>query len=57
MEVGTYHFTWSPKYDMDAHMATLFGREAHDLSIKLDPTLDTNPVNNSTIHQINKIQL
>jgi hypothetical protein len=29
MEVGTYHFTWgpksmSPKYDMDAYMATFF---------------------------------
>ena len=35
MEVETYYFTrvqvLSPKYDMDAHMATLFGGEDRDL--------------------------
>ena len=31
MKVGTYHFTWGPKYDMDVYMATLFGGEARDL--------------------------
>ena len=30
-EGGTHHFTRSPKYDMDACMATLFGRDAWDL--------------------------
>ena len=32
MEVGTYHFTWGPKYDIDAHMTAIFGGEAPDLS-------------------------
>jgi hypothetical protein len=36
MEVGTDHFTWgpklsSPKYDVDAYMATHFGGEDWDL--------------------------
>ena len=31
MEVGTYHFTRGPKYDVDAYMATLFGGGAWDL--------------------------
>ena len=39
----------SPKYDVDASMATLFGGEASDLcwevglSKKLDPTFNTSP--------------
>ena len=50
MVLGTYHFTWGPKYDMDAHMATLSGREAWDIlkvgsNKKLDPTLNTSPAN------------
>jgi hypothetical protein len=46
MEVGTYHFTRGPtyllslKYDMDAHMVTLFGGEAQ---AKLDPTPQHKP--------------
>ena len=31
MEVGTYHFTWGLKYDMDAYMTTLFGGGTWDL--------------------------
>ena len=31
MGVGTYHFTWGPKYDMDAYMTTFFGGEVKDL--------------------------
>ena len=36
--VGTYHFTQvpSPKYDMDANMAPLFGGEAVEQRTKLD---------------------
>ena len=53
LEVGTHHFILSPKsmYDVDAHMATLFGGEAWDLrgqfesSKNLDPTLNTSLTN------------
>ena len=56
-EAGTSHFTrgcqvLSPKYDMDAYMATFFWGEAWtgvanwaNHKINLDPTLKTNPAN------------
>ena len=34
MEVGTYHFTYGLKYDMDVYMVTLFGGETHDLCVE-----------------------
>ena len=35
MELGAYYFTWGLKYDMDAHLAILFGGEAWDLCCEL----------------------
>ena len=29
IEVGTFHFTLGPKYDMNVYMTTLFGSEAY----------------------------
>jgi hypothetical protein len=53
MEVGTYHFTWGPEYDMDAYMTTLFGGEAWGLVSRVgsskndrpNPTSNTSPTN------------
>ena len=51
MEVGTYHFAHGPKYDMDAHMTTLFGDGGEGLVFKVGPnkklhlTLNTSHVN------------
>jgi hypothetical protein len=53
MEVETYHFTWSPKYDMDAYMTTIFGGETWGLVLGVgsskndrpNPTPNTSPTN------------